>query len=97
MYEAGKLVARARSFSRLQHKRLVRDLHQAQGVDFGFCQSDIICENLWNLWETSELGGDIETGTGFFHAGHVTVPNYFGVWICDAQLLDEGVHGAPLF
>lgn len=62
-----------------------------------FCQSDIICENPWNLWETLELGGDIETGTGFFHAGHVTVPNYFGVWICDAQLLDEGVHGAPLF
>ena len=74
-----------------------RHQHQTQGVDFGFCQSDIICENLWNLWETSELGGDIETGTGFFHAGHVTVSNYFGVWICDAQLLDEGVHGAPLF
>ena len=90
-----------------------RDMHQAQGVylgfcesvlqqktqevDFGICQSDIICENLWNLWETSALGGDIETGTGFFHAGHVTVPNYFGVRICDAQLLDEGVHGAPLF
>ena len=60
---AENIWACSRICRRLQHKRLVRDLHQAQGVhlgfcesvlqqktqgvDFGCCQSYKICVNLW--------------------------------------------------
>ena len=70
--QAENLWARSRISRRLRHPGLVRDLHQAQGVylgfcesvlqqktqgvDFGFCKSYKICENLCESVRTMQSG-----------------------------------------